>query len=67
MEKVGGLILAGETFSPHPVFVLALLKHLRGGEEGKGRSAGTVQRRSTVITGGTLMNSGLGMKWTQGL
>ena len=37
MEKVGGLILAGETFSPHPVFVLALLKHLQGGQERKGR------------------------------
>ncbi len=36
MEKVGGLILAGETFSPHPVFVLALLKHLQGREERKG-------------------------------
>lgn len=33
--KVGGLILAGETFSPHPVFILALLKHLQGGEEGE--------------------------------
>lgn len=36
MEKVGGLILAGETFSPHPMFVLALLKHLQGAEQKKG-------------------------------
>lgn len=37
MEKVGGLILAGETFSPHHVFVLALLKHLKGrGREERG-------------------------------
>lgn len=32
--KVGGLILAGNTFPPHPVFVLALWKHLQTGGGG---------------------------------
>lgn len=47
-EKVGGLSLAGQTFSPHPVFVLALLKHLRGVEGRRGRGTmGAARARRT--------------------
>ena len=35
MGKVRGLILAGETLAPTPLFILALLKYLQGGEERK--------------------------------
>lgn len=56
-EKFGGLSLAGQTFSPHPVFVLALLKHLRGveGREGEGEGRGPWEDHGhgeLVITGG---------------
>lgn len=35
MGKVRGLTLAGETLAPTPLFILALLKYLQGGEERK--------------------------------
>lgn len=49
--------MAGQTFSPNPVFVLALLKHLRGveGREGEGEGRGPWEDHGhgeLVITGG---------------